>query len=169
MKSSRLGVICLILVATSMLLTTFDAHSFDFLGDDLGPGLAVQNADQCAADCSANASCQAWTFVTAGRKAPSAFCFLKNPVPAPAFDAACPDNTACVSGLKRSDGWCGETPTEHVQGSQSILGQGQVLSCSSGKSCQAKVTGGQTQLCWFLFFPYPCHSPKVQTTDWFCQ
>jgi hypothetical protein len=170
MKSAKVSVSGLIAVATIMLMTTFEAHSYDFLGADIGPGIVVPNADGCAAACNGNASCQAWTFVTAGHKGPAAFCFLKNQVPAPTFDAACPDNIACVSGLKRSDGWCGESPGAPVQGSQSILGQGQVLSCPSGKSCQAKVTGGQPQVCWFLgFIPYPCHAPRIQTTDWFCQ
>lgn len=169
MKCLKMSVCGLIVVATIMLLTPFDAQSYDFLGVDLGPGIVVANADGCAAACNGTASCMAWTFVTAGIKGPTAFCFLKNAVPAPTFDAACPNNAACVSGVKRADGWCGESPNAPVQGSQSVLGQGQVLTCSSGKSCQAKVSGGQTQVCWFLFFPYPCHAPKVQTTDWFCQ
>ena len=164
MKNLRTILTSFILVSALML----DAHSYDFFGSDIA-GSIVSTADQCAAACNANASCQAWTFVTAGRMGPSARCFLKSPVPAPAFNATCPTNTACMSGLKRSDGWCGETPNRLVSGSQSILGQGQVLSCPSGQSCRPRVSGGGTQICWAFIFPYPCHSPKIQTTDFFCQ
>jgi hypothetical protein len=98
---------------------------------------------------------------------PSARCFLKNPVPAPSFNSTCPSNIECVSGRKRSDGWCGENPSRAIQGSQ-ILGQGQVLTCPAAQTCAPRVTGGGTKVCWFLFFPYPCHSERIETVDFFC-
>jgi PAN domain len=172
MKNVRVILSSGVLVGMLTLAMSFDARSYDFLGNDITPGrvgIPVATTNQCAAACTANAGCQAWTFVAAGRMGPSALCFLKNPVPPPTFDATCPNNTACLSGLKRTDGWCGEDPSQHTAGSQSMLGQGVVLACSAGQSCRPKVTGGGTTVCWFLIFPYPCHSPKIQTVDFFCQ
>jgi hypothetical protein len=158
----------LLLVVALTLSPSFDAHAYDFFGNDIA-GLDVQNVNQCAAACNANPRCLAWTFVKAGRMGPTARCFLKNPIPSPSFNATCPTNAECLSGVKRSDGWCGETPLRAVQGNQNVLGQGQVLSCPSGQSCRPRILGGGTQVCWFLFFPYPCKSEKIQTTDFFCQ
>jgi hypothetical protein len=160
-------VICAVSLLIVVLSTSLDVRSYDFFGNDIA-GLDVQNADQCAAACNGNANCQAWTFVKAGRLGPSARCFLKNPVPAPSFNSTCPSHNECISGLKRSDGWCGETPSRFLPGSQ-ILGQGQVLSCPASQTCGPRVTRAPDHWCWFLFFPYRCHGEKLQTTDFFCQ
>jgi hypothetical protein len=153
-----------LLLAISPLWTSFNAYGYDLFGSDIDPaGLIVGNADQCAAACNSNANCAAWTFVKAWGK-----CFLKkNPVPTPSFTTNCPSNNECVSGLKRSDGWCGESPRQTFPGS-GAYGQGQVLTCPAGQTCGPKISGGGFQVCWALFIPYPCHGEKIQTTDWFC-
>ncbi len=140
---------------------TFIAYGYDLFGSDIG-AVAVQNPDQCAAACNANSNCLAWTFVRAGLKGSSAMCFLKNPVPAPSFNSVCKTNTDCLSGLKRSDGWCGESPNRNAQGSQSVLGQGVVLSCASGLTCKPKVS--RTCTGWWIF--KSCSN--TQTVDFFC-
>ena len=156
-----------------VLVTTQAARAYDFLGSDLGPGVPAANADVCNADCNANASCVAWTFVKAGavpRLGGAALCFLKSSVPPPTLDADCSSNALCVSGIKRSDGWCGETPLENV-GSSGVQGQGQVLSCPSGLTCTNRVTARKPKpwYCFFLPFLDVCHPTQLQSTDLFCQ
>jgi PAN domain-containing protein len=140
----------------------FNAYGYDLFGNDIG-AVPAANADACAAACNANSNCVAWTWVRAGLKGPGAVCFLKNPAPAPSFNSVCKTNVDCLSGLKRSDGWCGESPNRNAPGSTSVLGQGQVLSCPSGKSCGPKVS--QTCTGWWIF--KSC--TKTQTVDFFCQ
>ena len=141
-----------ILVAILLLSATFNAYGYDLFGSDIA-SLNVVTADQCAAACNSNNSCQAWTFVRLGLKSPtSAVCFLKNSVPAPSWNSVCKTNFDCVSGYKQAN-WCGDKA------------QGDVLSCPTGTSCNPKVT--QTyETCWIFF---KCRGPKIQTTDYFCQ
>ncbi|MBI5044128.1 MAG: PAN domain-containing protein [Nitrospirae bacterium] len=153
-----------ILAVILLLSANFNAYGYDFFGSDIASVL-VTTPDQCAAACNGNANCQAWTFVRPPLKHPtSAVCFLKNTVPAPSLNSVCTSNSVCLSGITRSDGWCGETPLRNVGGS-GVQGQDQVLSCPSGQSCRPRIT--QTyETCWFFF---KCRGPKIQTTDFFCQ
>jgi hypothetical protein len=155
-------------IAMFTLAASAAADRYDFFGNDISGPAGAQTALACAQACNDNPNCRAWTFVKPGRMGPTARCFLKNPVPAPAFNSICPTNNECVSGLRRSDGWCGETPARAIAGSQ-IMGQGEVLTCPAGQSCRPRITGGGAKICWALFFPYPCHGEKVQSTDFFCQ
>ncbi|MEI7869372.1 MAG: PAN domain-containing protein [Candidatus Methylumidiphilus sp.] len=144
------------------LLASINAYGYDYFGSDLASSL-VTTPDQCASACTANGSCQAWSFVKPPLKHPtSAVCFLKKAIPVPSLNNVCSSNYVCLSGIKRTDGWCGESPNRFVQGSQ-ILGQGQVLTCSSGKSCAPKTS----TVCdgWWIF--KTCS--KIQTVDFFCQ
>jgi PAN domain len=126
-------------LATSLLLSaTCGVYGYDLFGSDIA-GLNVQNTDECSAACDSNADCLAWTFVRAGLHGPSARCYLKNPVPLPSYSSVCATNYDCISGLKRSDGWCGE------------LEQGVVLSCPSGLSCR------------------PREYSETRTLDYYCQ
>jgi len=154
----------LILGVALLLAANFNAYSYDLLGNDFDR-LLVTTTDQCAAACTANASCQAWTFVKPPLKHPtSAVCYLKNVVPTPQLNSVCTDNSVCLSGVKRSDGWCGETPLRNV-GSSGVQGQNIVLSCAAGQSCRSKVT--QTfEPCWIFF---RCRGPNLESTDFFCQ
>jgi|tagenome__1003787_1003787.scaffolds.fasta_scaffold20961510_1 hypothetical protein len=76
------------------------AATVEYGKDRLGSDIANFNlpADAspayCQGACTANSSCQAWTFVRAGWQGPTPRCWLKNPAPAPT-DAFC-----CVSGQK---------------------------------------------------------------------
>jgi hypothetical protein len=154
-----------LLVLSILLLANFnfDAYGYDFFGNDIGTAL-VQDADACAAACKGNTQCRGWTWVKAQGK-----CYLKNPVAAPAFSPACPTNSECVSGRKRSDGWCGEDPSRNVPGSLTVAGQpivtgqGQVLFLppARGLSCKPRVSTTCTG--WWIF--KSCS--KTQTIDYF--
>ena len=130
------------------LSSSVKAHAYDLFGSDIA-GLDVANPDQCASACSSNSNCLAWTFVLPGTPraapGPSPRCYLKNPVPSPTA------NNCCLSGLKRSDNWCGENT------------QGLVLTCPSGLNCGSK----RTRTCegWWIF--RTCTT--LVTTDYFCQ
>ncbi len=50
--------------------------------------------NSCAASCSREDQCQAWTYVKPGTQGPKARCWLKNEVPDPV------ENDDCISGLK---------------------------------------------------------------------
>jgi hypothetical protein len=156
-------------VAGMLVLAAYpDVHAYDFFGSDLA-GVLVVTPDQCAAECDRNASCAAWTFVRPPLKHPtSPVCYLKSAVVAPSLNSVCTSNAVCLSGIKRSDGWCGETPLQNV-GSSGVPGQGQVLSCPAWQSCRPRTIPGKPEVCWFLFFPYPCHGQTSQTTGFFCQ
>jgi hypothetical protein len=148
------------------------SHAYDLFGSDLGFCGSQSTPDACNAACNGNPSCQAWTLVLPPASG-SAMCCLKSAVPPPSLNSTCTSNSVCVSGAKRSDGWCGESPGATF-GPNQILGQGQVLSCPATQTCRARVTQGAEQICWFIFppflvFPYPCHGPDIQSTDWFCQ
>jgi len=71
----------------------------DRMGNDIY-GFPMSQADPspCQSACNAHAQCQAWTYVKPGIKGPEAFCFLKNPTPAPTR------NNCCVSGAKAATG-----------------------------------------------------------------
>lgn len=56
--------------------------------------LAQAVPEQCAARCTADGRCAAWTFVRPGVQGPSARCYLKDPAPPPT------PNGCCVSGLR---------------------------------------------------------------------
>lgn len=147
------------------------SFAFDRLGSDIGLAVTVANANACNTLCNGNPSCQAWVLVNPGNSRfgnTAPLCFLKNAIPPPSFNTTCPTNAACVSGIKRTDGWCGETPAREV--AAGILGQDAVLTCMAGVTCGPKMMNtSKTTVCWFLFFPYPCHETvKVQTTDFFC-
>lgn len=155
------------LAVAIILMSATTVLAYDFLGNDLGPGTAVTTPDACAALCSGQTNCTAWTFLRAGAQGgrfPTAMCFLKNPAP-PAVDVG--DN-CCLSGTKRSDGWCGESPARTLTGSN-VLGQGQVLQCPAGQGCGPRTIRGSTGVCWWFIIPYPCRGPSIQTVDWFCQ
>lgn len=148
------------------------ARAYDLFGNDLA-GFLVQTPDQCNAACNSNGACVAWTWVRAGLKHPtSPACFLKSAASTPSLNATCQTNADCLSGFKRSDGWCGETPAREV--APGVLGQDVVLTCAAGTSCRPRVTQGPDQVCWLIIppiiiIPYPCHGPDIQTTDFFCQ
>jgi hypothetical protein len=137
-----------------IFFVNFNAYGYDFLGNDIGY-LDAQNPDQCANACNNNSQCQAWTFVTLWGR-----CFLKNPVPAPSEQGVCAGGN-CLSGLKRSDNWCGETSSRTVGGSN-VLGQEQVLSCPSGQSCGPKRSTSCSG--WWIF--RSCTT--LVSTDYFC-
>jgi hypothetical protein len=168
MKSAN-NINGMFLFATLLFSSSFSAYGYDLFGSDLSSVL-VTTPDQCAAACDANASCLAWTFVRPPLKHPtSAVCFLKNAVPAPSLNSVCTSNAVCLSGVKRSDGWCGETPSRTV-GSSGVLGQGPVLSCPSGLTCKSKVTAPKQKpwYCFFMPFLDVCQPVKIQSTDFFC-
>lgn len=155
--------------ATLLLVPDRASRAYDFFGGDIG-AVNVTTPNECAAACDANSACQGWTWVRKPLKNPnSAVCFLKSPRPATAsFNSVCTSDTDCLSGLKRSDGWCGDTPLQLAPGF-SLQGQGEVLACASGQSCRTRRIGGGTTVCWFLFIPYPCHAPVIESTEFFCQ
>ena len=158
------------ILAVMLSFTSVNSHAYDLFGSDIGPGVLVATPDQCAAACDGNASCLAWTFVRPPLKHPtSPVCFLKNAVPTPSLNSTCTSNAVCLSGIKRSDGWCGETPNQNVGGS-GVQGQGQVLSCPSGLTCKARVPPPRPKpwYCFFLPFLDECQPVKIQTTDFFC-
>lgn len=160
------GAIAAIIIALVFLLSAnLTAHSYDYFGNDMPGGGLVTNPNECEAACNKNSSCVAWTYVRPGLKHPtSAVCFLKNAVPVPSLNSVCEATSDCKSGLKRNDGWCGETPSRTVAGS-TVFGQDEVLMCPSGQSCRPKIT--QTyETCWIFF---QCRGPKIQSTDFFCQ
>ncbi len=170
MKSTNV-VNCFILVTTLLLSSSLNTYGYDLFGSDIGHGILVTTPDQCAAACNGNASCFAWTFVRPPLKNPtSAVCFLKNAVPTPSLNSVCTSNAVCLSGIKRSDGWCGEAPTQNVGGS-GVQGQGQVLSCSSGQTCGPKASARRPESWYCFFLPLfdVCKRIKIQTTDFFCQ
>lgn len=159
-----------ILVTTLLLSPSFNAYGYDFFASDIASVL-VANPDQCAAACDGNANCLAWTFVRPPLKHPtSPVCFLKNAVPTPSLNSVCTSNSVCLSGIKRSDGWCGETPLRDVGGS-GVQGQGEVLSCPSGLTCKSRLPTPKRKPwhCFFLPFLDECQPVKIQTTDFFCQ
>jgi hypothetical protein len=157
--------------------TALPARAYDRLGSDIGPATPVANADQCNAMCNGNAACQSWVLVAAGNTRfanATPLCFLKNAVPVPSFNTTCPNNTACVSGVKNSNMWCGDDPGRNATGTpanSNVMGQGSVLTCPAPLTCGPKLSNStKTTVCWFLFIPYPCHENiKIQTTDFFCQ
>ncbi|HEY8181857.1 MAG TPA: PAN/Apple domain-containing protein [Thermoanaerobaculia bacterium] len=157
-------------VAIMLVSMSLTAYGYDFFGSDISSSL-VTTPNQCSALCDANAACRAWTFVRPPLKNPtSAVCFLKSAVPAPSLNATCTSNAVCLSGIKRTDMWCGESPARNAPGSTTVMGQGAVLSCPTGFGCGPKmISTTKNTVCWFLIFPYPCHEVvKIQTTDFFC-
>ena len=72
----------------------FEVNSNRVGSDYASFNLAQAVPDQCAARCSADARCAAWTYVRPGVQGPSARCYLKDPAP-----PATPNN-CCVSGLR---------------------------------------------------------------------
>jgi len=138
------------LLAILMLSVASTSYGYDLFGNDIA-GLDVQNPDQCASACASNSNCLAWTFVRAGLKGPSARCFLKNPVPTPSMTGICASNYDCISGLKRTDAWCGDKP------------QGDVLSCDAGAACLPRTSRSCSG--WWIFR----NCTTIQTTDFFCQ
>ena len=142
---------------------TFNAYGYDLFGSDIA-SLPALNANACEIACNANSNCLAWTWVKAGLKGPDAVCFLKNPIPVPSFNSVCKTNYDCLSGVKRSDRWCGESPNRGVQGNQNVLGQGAVLTClPPSSSCGPKVSTTCTG--WWIFK----RCSNTQTVDFFCQ
>lgn len=136
--------------AILLFVLNFNAYGCDLFGNDIG-GLNVNNVSDCAAACSGNGNCLAWTFVRAGLKGPTARCYLKNPTPPTcSFNSVCQSNFDCVSGYKQAD-WCGDKS------------QGDVLSCTTGKACNPR----RSRVCtgWWIF--QTCD--YIQTTDYFCQ
>ena len=160
-KFSRVSL----LVAIALLLANlnFNVYAYDFFGGDIASTL-VQDADACAAACNGNTNCRGWTWVKA-----RGVCYLKRVVSAPMFTLACPTNSECVSGLKRSDRWCGENPARNVPGSltvggqPTVMGQGQVLFLppARGLSCKPRVSTTCTG--WWIFK----NCSKTQTVDFF--
>jgi hypothetical protein len=151
------------LVMTLLLSLNFSAYAYDLFGSDIpGPSgnLLVTTTDECASACNGNSACQAWTFV----KPP-----LKNPTSAPSVNAVCTANAPppCLSGVKRSDGWCGEG----ADPAPGVPAQGIVLSCPSGQTCGPRVTIPKPKpwYCFFLPFLDICHQEKTITADLFCQ
>jgi hypothetical protein len=144
-----------------MISVGSSAHAYDRFGGDIGATSAF-TANVCDAICLGTPGCVAWTFAFG-----TSTCFLKGAVTPPSLNATCPSNAACVSGTMTA-GWCGDSPTSQV--ASGVLGQGQVLSCPLGTSCQSKTLPGAPQVCWIpiLWIPYPCRGPSVQTVDWFC-
>lgn len=57
--------------------------------------LTLPRPDRCQAQCEADPSCRAWTYVRPGVQGPRARCYFKRPAP-----AANPD-TCCISGVNR--------------------------------------------------------------------
>jgi hypothetical protein len=134
-----------ILVIIAMLSANFNVYGYDLPGNDI-KGLDAKNPDQCASACNSNSNCLAWTFVKSWGR-----CFLKNPVPARSTLGVCSDNYNCISGLKRTDNWCGDKD------------QALELSCPNGQSCSSRTIKSCTG--WWIF--RSCTT--LQTTDYFCQ
>ena len=168
-KMTLSSIAGLVVIAIVLSVNNLSAYGYDRLGNDIA-SLDVQNPDECAKACNGNSNCLAWTFVRKGLKSPtSARCYLKNPVPPPSLNGVCLTNIDCVSGLKEEDGtWCGESPNRNADGSD-VLGQGVVLSCSSGKSCGPRITREPDHWCWFLFVPYRCHGDLSYSLTYYCQ
>jgi PAN domain len=167
--------IALLAASLMMLTANMNAYGYDLFGGDMGGFLLpvssdpVANSDRCNAACSGTPGCVAWTMAMAPVGHPTnPACFLKNAVSEPSLNSVCTSNSVCLSGVMRGDGWCGETPARDV-GSSGVPGQGQVLSCGPGQTCGPLTIQGPDEVCWFLFFPYPCHGPSIQTTDFFCR
>ena len=147
MPNSR-SLASMLFVVFLCVCASFSAHAYDLMGSDIA-GSNVSNPDQCAAACAGNPACLAWTFVRAGLKGPSARCFLKNPVPAPSFNAVCLTNFDCVSGFRQAS-WCGDKA------------QGDVLTCATGTRCNPRTSKSCSG--WWIF--RGCTT--TQTTDYFC-
>jgi hypothetical protein len=149
-------------IAALLMSLAPPAHAYDRFGGDFGVGVSTPSPDGCSAICAANGACVAWTYAFA-----TSTCFLKSSVTPPSLNATCPSNAACVSGTMTA-GWCGDSPAREV--APGIFGQGTVLTCAAGTSCQPRLLPGPTQVCWIpiLWIPYPCRGPSVQTVDWFC-
>jgi len=165
---------CSLALGLFLLAATPVVNAYDRLGSDLGTGLPVTSPNQCNTLCNGNPACQAWVFVAAGNTRftnTTPLCFLKKAIPPPSSNATCPSNAACLSGVKRTDGWCGEDPTDNVPGTNNMIpGQGDVLTCAAGVLCApTQTTTTRNKVCWFLFIPYPCHEQvKLKTFDEFC-
>lgn len=164
-----LSVRTLVLAGAVLAVTHTRAEAWDLFGGDIG-GFVAFSPDECAAACNANGSCAAWTLVEPPLKHPtSPVCFLKSSFGSPELNATCTSNDVCVSGIKRSDGWCGER-TNTTFGPNAVPGQGEVLSCGPNQSC---VAGNIVTDTWcVIFFPiflvYPCHG-TAQTPELFCR
>jgi hypothetical protein len=75
-------------------------HGSDRPGGDIANSdLASNDPALCSAQCAANGSCQAWTYVKPGVQGPNARCWLKNSVPV-AVASSC-----CASGVKSPNTW----------------------------------------------------------------
>lgn len=156
-----------------LIAVAWNVRAYDRLGSDLGPGVPVPNANGCNTLCNGNGSCVSWVFVATGNPRfanTTPLCFLKSAIPSPSFNPTCPSNVECVSGIKRTDGWCGEDPNHNIPGSSSIQGQGDVLTCAGGGLCASvPISTTINTWCWFFFIPYPCHQQsKLQSFDHFC-